>query len=502
MSGTSFKEYNMRKQDDKISRRELLRSASIAGSLVVAQGSAIGGLLTGSGVAQAATKARTLDADVIIIGAGLAGLQAALLLQDEGARVLVVEASNRVGGRVHTLDTVDGRPEAGGSEVGSGYARTLSMLSRIGSPATYKWADSIQLPFALHVHGKLIDPATWDKSELNDLPANERTSFGMGPFALTQIFLPRPNPLEDLTSWMDPKHASLDVPFNTWLRSRGVSDAALRYLDAIVSADSAQDISALWQIRGAKVSPLMGSVDSLRSLVDGMSRLPEGMRGLLKGDVRLDSPVTAIRERGDHMEVIVRGRRTLRAGRVICTVPLPVLRGIRIEPGLPKLQQEAVNQIPYTRGLSVFFRIDKPYWDEDGMPASTWTLGPLGRVFRHSKADGGYYLWNFKSGLSARGYERLTDKEAGERALREFIAVRPSVEGRIAPIAVTSWDRNPWTLGHLPYRAPGQVAKFGSVLGAAHGRLHFAGDHTAVLMTGMEGAMESGERAALEVLQS
>lgn len=136
------------------------------------------------------------------------------------------------------------------------------------------------------------------------------------------------------------------------------------------------------------------------------------------------------------------------------------------------------------------------------MPASTWTVGPLGRVFRHSMTDGGYYLWNFRSGISARGYERLTDAEAGARALSEFIAVRPSVEGRVAPMAISSWDRNPWTLGHLPVRAPGQIKRFGDVLGKPHGRLHFAGDHTAVLMTGMEGAMESGERAALEVLQA
>ncbi len=492
----------MSKREAKISRRGLLRSAGAVGAVTFTKASLVSGMLTASGAARASARAGGLDADVIVIGAGLAGLQAAVLLEDEGARVLVLEANNRVGGRVHTLDEVEGKPEAGGSEVGSGYARALSMLSRVGSPQTYKWADSIQLPFALHVHGKLIDPATWDKSDLNDLPAAERTSFGMGPFALAQILMPRPNPLEDLTSWLDPKHSSLDVPFDAWLRGRGVSEAALRYLDAIVPSDSAKDISALWQIRGAKVSPQMGSVDSLQSLVSGMSRLPEGMRALLKGEVRLNAPVTAIRDRGNHIEVMTRGRRIVRAERVICTVPLPVLRGIHIEPGLPKLQQEAVDQTPYTRGLSVFFRVDKPYWEEDGMPASTWTVGPLGRVFRHTKAGGGYYLWNFKSGLSARGYDKLTDKEAGERALREFIAIRPSVEGRIAPLAVTSWDRNPWTLGHLPYRAPGQIKKFGNVLGAPHGRLHFAGDHTAVLMTGMEGAMESGERAALEVLQS
>lgn len=446
--------------------------------------------------------AARLDADVIVIGAGLAGLQAAILLQDEGAKVLVLEAKDRVGGRVYTLDHVEGRPEAGASEIGSGYARTLAMLQRLGGLAHHKWADTIELPFALHVDGVLMDPKGWEKWERNPLPVAERVSFGMGPFALAQTLLPRESPLEDPASWLDPRHAPLDVPFDHYLRGRGASEAALRYLDAIVSADHARAISALWPLRIARVAPLMGPVDSLRRITAGMSRLPEGMRGLLKGDVRLESPVVAIRERGNDVEVVTRDRRRHRAAHVICTVPLPVLRRMSIEPGLPPLQRAAVAEIPYTRGLSVFFHVDKPYWEEDGLPASTWTLGPLGRVFRYTHPDGGYYLWNFKSGLSARGYERLDDAQAGERALREFIAVRPSVAGKVRPMAVSSWDRDPWTRGHLPYRAPGQVAKFGDVLGKPHGRLHFAGDHTATLMTGMEGAMESGERAALEVLQA
>jgi monoamine oxidase len=492
----------MKKRDEKLSRRTLLHSAGAFGAMAFTPGSVLTGLLATPSSAFAAGKARALDADVIVIGAGLSGLQAAVLLEDEGARVLVLEADHRVGGRVRTLDHVEGHPEAGGSEVGGGYARTLSMLTRIGSPATYKWADSIQLPFALHVRGKLIDPKNWEKSDLNDLPPAERMSFGMGPFALSQTLMPRPSPLEDLTSWLDPKHADLDISFGAWLRGRGVSESAINYLNAMMSSDSVDDISALWQLRAAKVSPQMGSIDSLRSLSAGMSRLPEGMRGLLKGDVRLDSPVAAVRDRGDHVEVVTRKGVKVRAGRVICTVPLPVLRTIKIEPGLPDLQQQAVNRIPYTRGLSVFFRVDKPYWEEDGMPASTWTVGPLGRVFRMTRADGSHYLWNFKSGLSANGYDKLNDDEAGRRALQEFIEVRPSVEGRVSPLVVNSWDRNPWTLGHLPYRAPGQIKAFGDVIGKPHGRVHFAGDHTAVLMTGMEAAMESGERAALEVLQA
>lgn len=469
-----------------------------------------GGLTIATGADAAARSARSrLDADVIVIGAGLAGLQAAILLQDEGARVVVVEARERVGGRVHTLDQVDGRPESGGTEVGSGYARTLSMIDRIGGLAMHRWADTVQLQFALAVRGQLMTPGQWDTSDLNDLPPAERRSGGMGPFALSQTTLPRPSPLEDLDSWLDPRHAALDVPFDQYLRGRGVSDAALRYLDMTLSTDGTRTVSALWQLRAARLSPQMGSIDSLRTISAGMSRLPEAMRGLLRGDVLLGAPVAAIRDRGDHVEVVMRppstarGRQRLRlrAARVICTVPLPVLRRIAIEPGLPPLQRAAVEQVPYTRGLSVFFEVSRPYWELDGLPASTLAAGPLGRVFRYSY-PGGHYLWNFRAGLSARGYEQLADLDAGERALREFIAARPSVAGAIRPVAVVNWDRDPWTRGHLPYRAPGQVVRFGDVLRQPHGRVHFAGDHTAVLMNGMEGAMESGERVALEVLQA
>lgn len=469
-------------------------------------------VLGASGLAMAtAAKARVprprLDADVIVIGAGLAGLQAAILLQDEGARVVVVEARERVGGRVHTLDQIDGRPESGGTEVGSGYARTLSMIDRIGGLAMHRWADTVQLQFALAVRGQLMTPGQWDTSDLNDLPRDERRSGGMGPFALSQTTLPRPSPLEDLDSWLDPRHAVLDVPFDQYLRGRGVSDAALRYLDMTLSTDGARAVSALWQLRAARLSPQMGSIDSLRTISAGMSRLPEAMRGLLRGDVLLGAPVTAIHDRGDHVDVVLRPasrsgmRRRLRAARVVCTIPLPVLRRIALEPGLPPLQQAAIEQVPYTRGLSVFFEVSRPYWELDGLPASTLAAGPLGRVFRYSY-PGGHYLWNFRAGMSARGYEQLNDIDAGERALREFVAARPSVAGAIRPVAVVNWDRDPWTRGHLPYRAPGQIVRFGDVLRQPHGRVHFAGDHTAVLMNGMEGAMESGERVALEVLQA
>ncbi|MEO8164180.1 MAG: NAD(P)-binding protein, partial [Betaproteobacteria bacterium] len=120
--------------DNRFSRRQAVRTLGAVAS-ATALGSALGLL--------AACGRQRLDADVIVVGAGLAGLQAAILLQDQGLDVLILEASARVGGRVFTLDHIAGHPEAGGSEIGSDYARVLDMLGRIGNPAMANWLDQV-----------------------------------------------------------------------------------------------------------------------------------------------------------------------------------------------------------------------------------------------------------------------------------------------------------------------------------------------------------------------
>lgn len=443
---------------------------------------------------------RQLDTDVIVIGAGLAGLQAALLLEEQGVRVLVLEASDRIGGRVYTLDHLEGRPEAGGSEIGSGYARVLSMLTRLGGLETSKWVDAIDLDFVLAVRGRLMRPADWAGAPENDLPEAERNTGPWGPFALPLVYLPQPSPLQEVDSWLNPAHGALDRPFDAYLRERGASETAVGYIDELLQGPRASQVSTLWQLRAARVAPYMGTIDSLVHIRGGMSRLTDGMAGLLRREVVRNAPVVAIEAGADRVQVRTASGTKYRSRYVLSTVPLPVLRNMAIEPGLPALQRQAIDTIPYTSGMSVFFHVDDPYWEEDGLPASTWTLGPVGRVFR-CRYDGGDYLWNFKSGPSTHKYAALQDEDAMALALREFNEVRPSTVGRIRPMAAMSWDRHPWTHGHMAYRAPGQITGFGTAPAAVHGRIHFAGEHTAVLTTGMEGAMESGERAALEILQ-
>jgi monoamine oxidase len=448
-----------------------------------------------------ARAADRFDADVIVIGAGLAGLYAALTLQGEGAKVRVLEASQRIGGRVWTLDGVTGRPEAGGSEVGSGYARILDMMQKLGNLPTERWMDAFEIRAALHAGGVLMKVEDWATSPVNPFTDREKTPGAGGPFSLNALYALRPSPLTSAESWLDPAVAAqFDVSHAEFLRGRGASERAIEWIGDLLTPDGAERVSTLWQMRSSFLEGSMGGVAGLMRIKGGMSRFTDGMAARLQRPVDMGIRVTRIAADGaDGLVVQDARRRRLRAKHVICTVPLTMLRGIALEPALPSLQAAAVREVPYSHGLSIFFHVDAPYWEVDGLPPSLRTTSSIGNVFR-VRYDGGHYLWNYKSGRRNAPYRKLSEAEIRRRASEELFAARPSLKGRITPLAVVDWDRYEWTQGHLAYRAPGQIARFGKVLGEPLGRLHFAGEHTAVTATGMEGAMESGERAAFEVL--
>jgi monoamine oxidase len=469
-----------------ISRRRALKLAGAAASAAV--------------LPRAVARPTGRDADVIVIGAGLAGLHAAVSLQDGGLDVLVLEGSERIGGRVYTLDHVPERPEAGGSEVGPGYARVRSMIGRLGGLTLTNWAATIELAFAMFADGRLSSIADWQASDANRFGAGERARLGpMGPFGVPLSYLPRPLPLAELDSWLAKEAAPLDVSYGTYLRSRGASEEALRYAMPWLQTDDLSDVSALWQLRAARFAEAMSGIAGLDRVVQGMSRVPEGMAALLKREVRLGARVTGIRTTKRGAEVQLASGTILRARHVVCTVPLTVLREISFDPALPPLQAEAFRSIPYGTATCIFFAIKEPYWEEDGLPASVWSPDEFGRLFRFN-TDAGQYLWMYKTGISGTPFRAMSDVAILEKATAELHAARPSTVGRVEPTAVVNWSASPWTRGHNAHRAPGQIVRFGNVVASPHGRIHFAGEHTSVTMMGMEGAMESGERAALEVL--
>ncbi len=441
--------------------------------------------------------------DVLVIGAGLSGLQSALLLEELGAQVQVIEARHRIGGRVYTLTDRPGFPEVGGNGFAAGYGRVLDRVKSLQLPLLDTAPLRVRYPkMELVLGSDIVSREAWTTSVANPLPADVRGRF---PWEFGAAWVARNNPLQSADAWLDDAHAGLDVSLHDWLAARGLDERVIQLCWSTnpYFGTSAFDVSALQSLyNDAWIKAVAQGSNAALSIDGGNFQLPAAMARKLKHEIRLDQEVVAIRDEGAMVTVDCRDGTRYRARQVICSLPFSVLRHVHVDPVLPAPQAEAVNNLPYMQNTLVFFVPKKPFWAEDGLSPTMWTDGIAGTIVAQrfgKNPDEVTAIVANPRGKAAIWLDRLPPAEAIRLVRLEIERLRPAARGALADGWMHSWGRDPFAAGDWAVFGPGQVRRFARNMSAPHGRIHFCGEHTARANRGMEGAMESAERVVLEL---
>ena len=450
-------------------------------------------ILTGAVPARA--RSRT-EADVAVIGAGLAGLHAAQICETAGLRVVVIEAENRVGGRLHTLRDLPGAPEAGGIQVGAGYKRLRKVADALGvglDSGGGAGAGIADAPGNLYaVSGTTATPADWPTSEGNHLAQSERA---VEPAALLRHYARAFPRLASPEAWLDAAPAR-DISVLAALRHAGASDEALRLIAANFNGNS---LAGMSQLSLARTFAIYASQPGpIATIAGGSQALPEAMAANLRGDVRLGETVRALREEEDGVTLHLASG-TLRARHAICTIPFAALRHVPIETVLPPPAARMIAELPYTRASFAYIAASEPFWEADGLPATLWSDDPLiGRVFVLGSDPPMLKLWT--TGAGGDLLDRLPPEETKRLIVNRIAAMRPSAKGKLDVLRIYSWQRNPGARGIYHHIGTGMAADLAATTRHRGERLHFAGEHLGQAASGMEAALESAETAVAAVL--
>ena len=445
--------------------------------------------------------------DVIVVGAGLAGLTAALHLEAHGADVQVVEAKGEVGGRVHSMRRLGQRQEAGGAYIGAGYRRVIAAAERLG----VELVDVTPMLAFFHeqelvLDGEPIRPSEWPGHPRNPFPERYRT---LMPWSCRRVLAVQENPLSAPREWLDPQFAEHDVSVHEWLRGIGFDEPAIRVVYGMNPGfgDDAHGVSALLLFFRAAFSVAQRRLAPAGVLgltaKDGVQRIPEAMAGALRREVHVNQAVASIIGDRYGAEARCTDGAVYLARHVVCSLPFGALRDVAVDPPFSGRQAEAIRGLEGQPVTQLYFAHKSPFWERDGRAPSMFTDGPAGMVAAARNGEDpeevtSFTAWTF--GSSARRLDALPDAEAGRAVLDAIEAARPAARGQLDFLGRKAWGRDPYARGGWACFRPGEITRLAAEMGRPHGPIRLCGEHLARAARGMEGAMESGERAARDLL--
>ncbi|KAE8139717.1 hypothetical protein BDV38DRAFT_291004 [Aspergillus pseudotamarii] len=447
--------------------------------------------------------------DVIVIGAGFSGLQAAYSAQQAGLSAAVVEARDRVGGKIWSVPLASGR---GYAELGGAW------INNSLQPRVWKYVERFGLEV---VTQRLEGTAVMQENQ------DSRLEF---PFGVTPDWSEAEKKnLEYIRDHIQaeslkpglPSAQDDSVSLDQYVRNLGalpkVANMVNLWARVMHGLESTEE-SAAWFIdycRRNKGLLAIRADDSTGGqymrFKDGAQSIAEEIARLVGAqNIHLGSPVASINEHGSYVSVVTRDGKTFDAKKCILSIPSTMYRELNITPALPKPVQEVTDGTvlgDYNKAIVCY---DRPWWRSEGFNGyfASYT-GPV-ILARDTSVDerNHFSLTCFVNGQPGRDWGKLYPHERRAVVLKQIAKIFNADANSEAfrPIEVFDqvWKHEEFSRGALaPVHAIGHLTKYASVYGKPVGNIHFVGTEYSTEWKGyMEGALCSGERGAREVVEA
>lgn len=446
--------------------------------------------------------------EVVVVGAGIAGLTCAWRLRQAGVRVRIHEAQERIGGRMFSLrDHFADRQvcELGGELIDTGHARMRSLASELGlvlddlaeDPTAafgdlwfcdgrrYGEQDILRefAPLALAV-----------KRDADTLPDAQITyAASGGAEALDR---------QSMTQWLDRNGASgwlrklIEVAYTTEMGLECAEQSALNFLTFIDP--------------GSEAFRIFGESDERFHVRGGNDRIPHALAAKLDDAITTGSVLESLRQSpdGSYRLAFRRGAAShdVRAKRVVLALPFTTLRDVQRDVELPPAKRRAIAELRYGTNAKLMIGFDERVWrTRHASGGATYSDLPLQTTWETSRMQAGAagILTNFVGGRHGVEVGNGTPKQQADAAAQQLEAIWPGIAGARAGAreARFHWPTHAWTKGSYACFTPGQWTTIRGAIGEPVGNLHFAGEHCAFDNQGfMEGGVETGEWAAQALL--
>ncbi|MEH7074289.1 flavin monoamine oxidase family protein [Neobacillus drentensis] len=449
---------------------------------------------------------------IIIIGAGMAGLVAASLLKETGHKVTVLEANDRVGGRVHTI-------RAPFSE--SLYFNAGAMRIPDTHHLTFEYIKRFKLPTNLFINRTPTDIiyANGIKTRLNVFERNPSIlKFPVAPHeqgkSAEDLLLSAIQPIINFINqdpeknWPQIEKQYRSLSFGAFLNTY-FSIGANDMIGVLLDLEAFMGMTFVEVLREIII---LTTTKSFYEITGGMDRLPLAFVPQLRENIHFNQRMMEISQSQDSVTIHCKHQLTslntkITGDLAIVTIPFSTLRFVKIEPyhSFTYYKRVAIRELNYMASTKIAIEFKSRFWEKEGQRGGkSITELPIRFSYYPSYGIGtpgpavviASYIWADE----ALTLESLSEKEQLQCALANLAEIYgPYVYSEFISGTTYSWSKNPYSCGGFTSFEPGQDLELYPYVSTVEGRVHFAGEHTSLTHGWIQGAIESGVRTAKEV---